>query len=126
MTSHANAALISETMDVEVISGPGTGVFCSIVVEYDDLLITGTGEEFLDNPDFALTLDLFGQIFTNSDDIDFPALPSLFFVDGDISFIDCVISEVSGDNLTDIDYPAIATIFGSVVIPSFDYFLEFG
>lgn len=116
ITTHAKAGLITTILDVEVIFGPGTGTLGTITVEYDDSLISGTGEEFLDSPDFTVTLDLFGQIFTNSDDIDFPALPALEFFDGEIVFIDYIISELFGFNLTEIDDPLIGEIFGGDVI----------
>jgi hypothetical protein len=119
-TSVAQATLITETFEVEVVSGPGTGTFGLIDVVYDDALLTGVGSEGLDNPDFDLTLDLFGQIFTNSDDIDFPGLPSLTFNDGAITFIDFIISELSGPNFTEIDDSRIGTIAGGNVVSNID------
>ena len=115
ISSFANAGLITDILDVEVISGPGTGVLGTITVEYDDSLITGQGLEELWNPDFNLTLNLFGQIFTNSDDIDLPLFPMLRFNNGDINFINYVISEITGTNLTNINDPSIQHISGGEV-----------
>jgi len=107
-----HAALITESFDVEVVSGPGTGTFGTIDVMFDDTSISGFGSEFLSDPDVDVTLDLFGQTFTNSDDIDFPGLPSVGFLDGAIISIDFWISEFDGDNLTDIIDPTIGEIAG--------------
>jgi len=115
LSLQVNAALITEEFDVEVVSGPGTGTFGTILVEYEETLITGVGSEFLSDPDFAVVLDLFGQIFTNSDDIDYPGLPGLEFEDGDIVIIDYIISEFGFFNPVPIDDPAIGEIFGGDV-----------
>ena len=108
----AQAAPITESLGVEVLFGPGAGETGTIDVSYDDLDITGVGDEFLDSGLFTLEMMLFGQTFTEVNDVGFPILPELGFFDGVIVYIDYVISEDDLFNPTPIDDPRIETILG--------------
>lgn len=114
--SQAKAVVVTEVLDVEVIAGPGTGTMGTISVEFDDILLTGAGAEQLAQTEVDLELDLFGQIFGNADDIDFPGFPVVDFFDGVITFINFVISEGPGTNPIAITDPAIDFIAGGDVI----------
>ena len=113
---NANAALINVTLDVSVISGAGTGATGTAEFEYDDALLTGVGDEVLLGSDYSFSLDLFGQIFTNANDIDFPDYPWLIFEDGVITGMDLLIDENDGINPTDIAQADIFEIFGGEVL----------
>ncbi len=82
-------------------------------ITYDDSLLTGVGIELLGTSDFMVELMLFGQTFTNSDDINFPLFPELGFIDGDIVVLDFLISEFAFDppaNPVLIDEPNVVGI----------------
>lgn len=88
-------------------------------ITYDDSLIAGAGDETLGASEFEVELMLFGQTFTNADDIDSPAFPILGFTDGAIVSLDFVIAEFAFDPLANpvmIDEPNV------VVIDMFDVF----
>lgn len=108
----ANAAPITESLGVEIVFGPGAGETGTIDVTYDDLDISGTGDEFLDSSLFTLEMMLFGQTFTALNDVGYPVLPELGFFDGVIVYIDYVISESDLFNPTPIDDPRIEAILG--------------
>jgi hypothetical protein len=111
----ASAALITESLGVEIVFGPATGETGTIDVSYDTDDITGVGDEILGASDFSLELMLFGQTFTEANDLDFPGFPELSFADGVIVFIDYIISETDLFNPTPIDDPRIDGIAGGEV-----------
>ncbi|MDX1736071.1 MAG: PEP-CTERM sorting domain-containing protein [Halioglobus sp.] len=114
--SHANAVPLTLTLDVAVVGGPAIGETGSIDVSFDTDDLFGVGSEELGPTMMDLELTIFGQTFNNSDDIDFPLLPSISFFDGELTFIDYVISEnpfVS--NPRPIDDPRIFDISGGDV-----------
>ena len=112
----AHAAPITESLGVEIVFGPATGETGTIDVSYDDLDISGVGNETLDSSQFTLEMMLFGQTFTEANDVDFPGFPELSFIDGTIVFIDYIINENALSNPTAIDDPRIAGILGGDVI----------
>lgn len=92
----------------EFLGATGSGT-----ITYDDALITGVGDEVLGASDFMVELMLFGQTFTNGDDIDYPAFPELGFTDGAIVLLDFVIAEFGFDPLANhvmIDEPNVVVI----------------
>lgn len=89
MTENSTAFL---DFDITLFSGQNfDGTF-----SYDPTVITGEGEELAriedDLGDFELTLDIFGQSFTEADDVDFgegePPFPFATFEEGEIQGID--------------------------------------
>jgi hypothetical protein len=56
-SAHVNAIIITETLNVDVIDGPGFGEVGTISVTYESTDITGVNSEFLENPDVELELD---------------------------------------------------------------------
>jgi hypothetical protein len=111
----ASAAPVTESLGVEIVFGPATGETGTIAVFYDTDDITGSGLESLGSSDFSLELMLFGQTFTEANDVDFPGFPELGFADGVIVFIDYIISETDLFNPTAIDDPRIDGIAGGEV-----------
>ena len=90
----------------------GTGSF-----SYDDIYITGSGLEYIDASS-SLTVDftIFGQTFTEVDDLDYTELgaPELILDDGTPVSFDFWISEIPelpfGTNTVDILQPGIVMI----------------
>ncbi len=84
----------------------GTGSFT-----YDETLITGIRVEeiFAIDGNGALTVNftIFGQTFTELNDIDSPFRPSLGLEDGEVVFLDFIVDEELGPVLTDIDEPGV-------------------
>ncbi len=114
--SPAQAAIVTEFLSVEVISGPGLGETGAIDVTYDNTDLI-TGDELLPQTSFSLSLTIFGQTFINSDDVSFPGWPKVKFIEGSIEFIDFHISERSFfDNPTAIIDPRIGKIRGGFVV----------
>lgn len=115
----AQARPIIETLDVLVIEGIGRGTRGSIQVAYDETALSLVGFETLFDPDVALTLDLFGQTFTNSNDVlflDNIGLPAVDFFDGVIDFIDFAVSELDFFNPTDIVDSRVGLFGGGNVV----------
>jgi hypothetical protein len=61
----------------------GTGSF-----GFDSSLITGSGDEILTGGDLDLDFTIFGQSFTEADDLDFDVRPALFVRDGNPRALD--------------------------------------
>lgn len=102
------AEVVSSFPSPEFIGETGSGS-----ITYDDSLITGVGDESLGASDFLVELMLFGQTFTNGDDIDFPGFPELGFFDGVITVLNFIISETGfgpGTNPVMIDEPNVIGI----------------
>ncbi|SET57075.1 PEP-CTERM sorting domain-containing protein [Thalassotalea agarivorans] len=115
LSSIANAGLITEELDVAIVSGVAVGATGSLSVEFDDDLLSGVGEETLEGTEFTMTLNLLGQIFTNTNDTDYPQYPWLIFSDGVITELDLIISEINRTNPTDINFPGVVSISGGDV-----------
>ena len=110
--SPVHAAMVTDQLGVVVIGGPGLGATGTIDVTYDSSDLAGIGEETLGAPQVDLLLTVFGQVFTSSDDVDFPDFPRATWNDGVLSFIDFVIAEPNSDIID----PTIATIAGGSVV----------
>lgn len=104
----ANAAIVTENFSVSVLDGEFIGTTGSGFFSYDNSLITGFGNETIDaNSGLALELTVFGQTFTEANDIDYSGYPALTFLDGAISSLDYYVSESMcfdciDQNITDI------------------------
>ena len=106
----ANSAIITYNLTGTVISpGPFLGNTGSGTFSYDDNDITGVGVENIDaNASLTLNFTIFGQSFTEADDvarISFGA-PVLQFNDGALVFLDFYVSELTdgvSDNVVSID-----------------------
>ena len=84
---------------------------------YDSTLVSGSGftDLFLDGlggPEFSFTIDIFGQTFTEANDLDFDFFPVLSFLDGVADSFALFVDEEDafdslgnflGDNFTPID-----------------------
>ena len=118
-STSANAILVTDTLDVEVIDGPGLGETGTIAVTYDTTDVPVTGSVILVPSQFELLLNIFGQTFTEADDIlfGFGDFPVVDFTDGAIVFIDFVISEfpIDGPNTVEINDPRIGEIDGATI-----------
>jgi len=106
VSASANAALVTESFSVTAIFGPFAGATGTGSFSYDDMSITGIGDEIITAAD-GLTLDftVFGQMFTEADDVDAPDYPELSFFDGEVVSLDfLVIDPVDcGDCLNPVD-----------------------
>ncbi len=84
----------------------GTGSFT-----YDETLITGIRVEEIfaidGNGTLTVNFTIFGQTFTELNDIDSPFRPSLGLEDGEVVFLDFIVDEELGPVLTDIDEPGV-------------------
>jgi len=112
LSSAANAVVVTETFTATVQSGTFTGTIGEGSFTYDNALITNMGSESL-TPDDGLmvSFNVFGQSFTEADDIqifDMPPFPSLNFLDGLIIELDFIVDEFSLLNPTSIDQEGVA------------------
>jgi len=112
LCSTANAAVVTENFSATVLSGTFSGTVGTGSFSYDNALITGMGSESL-TPDDGLmvSFNVFGQSFTEADDIqifDMPPFPSLNFLDGLIVELDFIVDEFSLLNPTSIDQEGVA------------------
>ena len=130
VASTSSAIPIIEEFGVEVLpGGPGAGETGTISIEYEEDFITGVGEEILFGDEFLLSMNLFGQTFDNSNDIEFDLFfpfPQLTFDMGAIVFIDFVINEFDLFNPTDIFDPRIEEIGGGDVVDNVYLVTTFG
>lgn len=121
LSANVQAAPITVLLEAEVFSGEFTGETATGTLTYDDTEIDGIGIESINDADgLDVEFIFFGQLFTESDDIDFPDLPSLDFSDGMIVGFDWVVSEIDADNLTDIIEPGIISFLMDVVVQDVD------
>jgi len=96
LSTSVNAALISESFTVTVLQGDfidtiGTGSFT-----YDDTLITGIGSEIISPADgLSIEFNVFGQEFTESNDVDYPGFPELAFLDGNVLSLDFFVVDTA-------------------------------
>ena len=106
LSSHA--APVTVVLDAEVIFGDFAGEMATGTIIFEDSLISGVGDESINAADgLDVEFFVFGQMFTEDDDIDFDDKPSLDFLDGEIIAFDWVVSEIDGGILTDIDEPGV-------------------
>jgi len=117
-TTQTHATLINNTIDVSVVNGVGTGTTGVLLLEYDSDDINESGMTVLNHNFFNMTLDLFGQLFTESNDIDYPGYPQIMFRSGLLTFVDFIIGENQcfGRNYTEIIDHRIGGISGGNVI----------
>ncbi len=110
--TQVNAALITKSLDALVAEGVAVGTFGTVTVVYDDALLTAGSETRLESNDFSITLDLFSQIFVNSDDVDFDiGYPEITFDGFKLISIDLRIFETAlVGNPTAIDDVRIGSI----------------
>jgi PEP-CTERM motif len=113
--AQVNAGFITTTtLDVFVVSGPGTGSTGTIDVTYEpDLLTAGSGSIGFDDG-IVLDLYLFGQMFDEFNDVEIDiGLPVVYFSDGVIDVIDfAVSSQPPWLNMTPISDPTIWAFAG--------------
>ncbi len=85
--------------------GPLTGTVGTGWFSYDSDLIMGVGEETIDPTDgLQVSFTIFGQTFTQMDDVGFDDYPLLTFEDGSPTILDFIVSE-DGPNVTPINHP---------------------
>ncbi|MGE0383374.1 MAG: PEP-CTERM sorting domain-containing protein [Gammaproteobacteria bacterium] len=106
--SAAHAVPIDWSFSATVASGPYAGTVGTGLFSYDTDDITGVGLEALD-PTLGLTIsfEIFGQSFTESDDIDFDDFPLLSLLDGFPIDLDFLIVDGAP---TDILEPGVVAI----------------
>ena len=128
MVQTAQASLMRESFLVEVLAGgPAAGETGNVVVEYDGTFVPEFGDFTLLGDEFVLTLDLFGQTFTNNNDIGFDILfPNLTFFDRSVVFIDFVVNEFYFFNPTPINDPRIEEFGGGDVANGTWFVTTFG
>lgn len=90
-----NAAVVTESFTVTVYDGEFVGTTGTGTFSYDELLVTGVGEESISAFNgLTLELSVFGQTFTESDDVDYSGYPTLYFSNGNINALDFYVSEI--------------------------------
>ena len=95
LSTSANAALINESFTVTVLQGDFIGTTGTGSFTYDDTTITGTGEEFISPIEgLSIEFNVFEQAFTESDDIDYPDYPVLALLDGNVLFLDFIVTGI--------------------------------
>lgn len=93
---NANAAVVTENLTVSVLSGDFVGTTGTGWFSYDDALLTNVGDESIAAVDgLTLSLNVFGQSFTEANDIDYSGYPVLSFYDGMIQTLDFYVTEGS-------------------------------
>jgi len=107
ISASANAtSIITENFIATVNSGTFAGTVGTGTFTYDDAMLTGIGGESVsfDSGNLMVNFNVFGQDFTNADDIDFTGFPLLSFLDGSIQSLDYIVAEaiLGPDNATDI------------------------
>jgi len=111
LSSSANAALINENFTATVLQGDFIGTVGNGSFAYDDSLISGIGNEFINISDgLTVNFTAFGQNFLESDDIQYTdtmPFPQLSFVDGVITELDFFVSEVDVWGVNDLGQPVI-------------------
>lgn len=156
----AVAALLSAPANALTINFTGTvvdGTFAGTVgtgsLTFDEGLLTNVGSEELSPQTdelFALSFTIFGETFTQDDDVDQPEFPLALFFDGVLDDFDYVVSEVnlSGEPQTlidiaqegvfgfslgfglfddEIDDDQLPSLQSAVALPNFNVFVdEFG
>lgn len=81
-----------------VVNGTFADTIGTGFVEFDESLLVGVDEEELSpqlDPAFNLSFTIFGQIFSQADDVDQPEFPLALFFDGVLEDFDYVVSEVN-------------------------------
>ena len=104
----ARAAIIVEALEGIVVGGPFAGTVGNGSFTYDDSLIFGSGSEFIGPLDgLAVEFTIFGQLFTELDDIAFPGYPELSLFDGEPESLDFIVYELDPNNPTPITDPGV-------------------
>jgi hypothetical protein len=113
----ADAALITHSLVGEVVFGPELGATGSGTFSYDDSGLTGVGAEFIHVDDgLQIEFTFLGQIFRESDDIDFPLFPELVLVNGTPVFLDWIVA--NGDGIgTEILASGVIAFLTNELIP---------
>lgn len=96
-----SAPAITIDFTTEVVSGPGLGALGSGSLSYDQTLVPASGSfslgpldslvADLGDPGLGLSLQLLGEDFTASDDLDYPDFPLFGFVDGVLDYVEFVV-----------------------------------
>ena len=104
----SQAAVVEVTVDGTVGFGPFTGATATGTITYNDELITGIADEFLTPAEgLTVSLTIFGQTFTEADDVAFDAGPVLDFLGGEIIRFDFSVHEIFGPTTTPITEPGV-------------------
>lgn len=112
-----NGAPVTEPLTVTIAGGPFDGVVGTGSFSYDDALVI-VGDETLDIfTSLEIDFTIFGQMFTEADDIDFDSFPTLTFESFVPSVMDYVISEF-GFNPVEIDEPDVESIGFGILFPA--------
>ena len=108
LSTNVNAALITESFTVTVENGVYSGAMGTGSFTYDNGLLLGVGEETI-NPVSGLIIEfnVFGQTFTEQNDVDYDTYPALSFFDGSVTGLDYIVSEISGITLTNINQEGV-------------------
>ena len=117
--STASAATVTKTFTGSVIGGPFAGTVGTGSLGFDDVDVAalGAGLQSLTPGSapagFSVSLTIFGQTFTELDDVDFNIAPSIRFVDGVLTGLDFLIDS----SVTSITQSGVAqiSIFGNFV-----------
>ena len=124
LTIVANSSSLILTEDFTGTMGTG-----SVTFDLSDLAVTGStalvGNQSVGAGGFELDFQIFGQDFTENDDVDFPDFPVLSFVDGQLASLDLLISEeTSRLNPVQIDQAGVTSIsfFDTVTMTGPDSF----
>lgn len=116
-----NSAVINVNYTATASAGEFAGTVGTGTISYDDSLLTGLGAEALSGIQFSVSLTVFGQTFTNTDDVAYhpgvvDVFPKLYFADGDLMGVDFAVSE---HYVADTD-PAYSTLVNIIEPGVFD------
>lgn len=111
--------LVSYEYAVTIVGGPFDGQLGTGEISHNSLLLTGVGSEVIaplgstetgviQDPLFNVTVDILGFNFDAANDVDFPDLPSLDFLDGVPTSLDYLL--VNGENGVDFGGTGIEEI----------------
>ena len=93
-------ALTEVDITATIIDGPLNGTMVNGTISYNEMLLTGSGDETLapvgsgvgtEDADFAISLMFLGETMTEENDVGFPDFPIFQFFDGSLVFIDYIV-----------------------------------
>ena len=108
LSSGVANAITTSSFEGTVVGGSFDGTVGTGSFTFNESLVSANGETTL-TPLEGLEVDftIFGQTFTEANDVDFDGFPVLTFFDGIVESLDFIISETFGDILTDIAEPGV-------------------
>jgi hypothetical protein len=103
LTGKAGAVIVTEPWTVNIVGGPYNGVVGTGSFSYDNAQLVFGDETLSPTTSLTLSLTIFGQTFTEVDDIDFTSFPRVDFSAFVPVNMDYIVSETDLDNPTPIN-----------------------